>query len=85
MVPPERYACIWEMFVSGNIPGERQRRKSQRSGGPKVYPFTGEQLDHMIQALRKLQDEYRRYPEFVGILEEYLATIERQKSSVEEM
>jgi len=76
MVPPSRMGCIWEMFVDGTVPGERQRRVSLRQGGPTSYPFTEIQFDRMIEELAKLQIEYHSCPKFPATIGDYIRTIQ---------
>jgi hypothetical protein len=83
LVPPDRMRCIWDMFVNGNVPGERERRHSHRSGGPKVYPFTQLQLDQMISALEKLKNEYPSCPELATVLDEYILNIQETKRGID--
>jgi hypothetical protein len=83
MVPPDRMRCIWEMFVNGKVPGERERRHSHRSGGPKVYPFTQFQLDQMISALETLKNEYPSCQELATVLDEYIVSIQETKTRID--
>ena len=85
LVPGERMSCIWDMFVHGKVPGERERRHSHRSGGPESYPFTQLQLDHMISALSKLKNEYPSFQELSIIVDEYIADIEEDKGRIQQL
>jgi hypothetical protein len=87
MVPYDRMPCIWDMFVHGKVPGERERRHSHRSGGPKgAYPFTEVQLDQMIGALAQFKAEYgSNHPDLAMILDEYIVTIQENKGKIEQM
>lgn len=85
MVPYERMPCIWDMFVHGKVPGERERRHSHRSGGPKTYPFTQLQLDQMIAALAQFKNDYAQHQDLSIILEEYIVTIQDHKGKIEQM
>jgi hypothetical protein len=86
MVPYDRMPCIWEMFVHGKVPGERVRRHSHRSGGPKTYPFTEAQMEQMISAIAQFKNEYGpNHPDLAMILDEYIVTIQEHKGKLEQM
>lgn len=85
MVPPERVPCIWDMFVHGKVPGERERRNSHRSGGPKEYPFTQPQLEQMIEALLQFKSEYQQHQDLAQIVDEYVFKIEEKKTQVQQL
>jgi len=75
--------CIWDMFVNGKVPGERERRHSHRSGGPTVYPFTQLQLDQMISALETLKNQYPSCRELTTVLDEYILNIQETKQGID--
>mmetsp|Transcript_19549 Transcript_19549/g.27111 ORF Transcript_19549/g.27111 Transcript_19549/m.27111 type:complete len:271 (-) Transcript_19549:152-964(-) len=80
----ETYQCIWELFVlNRNVPGEKERRSSLRSGGPVTYPYTAEQVEYMIQSLIQLRDAYAHVGEFYGLMQEYLGALVYKKREVE--
>jgi len=86
MVPYDRMPCIWDMFVHGKVPGERERRHSHRSGGPKTYPFTQLQLEQMIAALAQFKNDYGgQHPDLAFILDEYIVTIQEHKGKIEQL
>lgn len=85
LIPPERITCVWDMFVNSKVPGEAERRHSHRSGGPEVYPFTSDQLDHMIAALKKLKNDHRDSPELAMVLDEYVVTIQQTKFRIDQL
>ena len=85
LVPPERMTCIWDMFVNGKVPGEAERRHSHRSGGPEVYPFTPDQLDHMVTALEKLKMDHRDSRALVMVLDEYVVKIQQAKNRINQL
>jgi hypothetical protein len=86
LVTDSQYKCIFELLVQdGHIPGEKERRKSHRQGGPRgEYPYTNVQLEYMIQTLVQLRDEYQqKFPQLYQLLQQYLAEIVERKKQVE--
>ena len=83
MVSLDRYDCIWEMFVKGNVPGEKERRGSHRSGGPKKYLYTTDQLDYLLSELRMFQQEVAgRLPQLAELLQTYMDDANQQKANI---
>jgi hypothetical protein len=85
LVPEERIDCIWNMFVNGRVPGEMERRKSRRSGGPASYPFTTQQIELIMQALTSLRDSYHFSSKLGVILESYINTANEVKQRIDQM
>jgi hypothetical protein len=83
MVPHHHINCIWEMLVKGTVPGEKERRKSLRTG-PSEYPYTSSQLEIMIQSIQRLRTEYQAsYPPLGDAMDFYLAEIEQLKARIQ--
>ena len=85
MVAPDKISCIWDMFVNSKVPGEMERRHSHRSGGPIEYPFTSEQFDQILCALKTLKNEYHDSIDLSVILDEYYASIQETKAKLDQL
>lgn len=86
MTPTTELPCIWENFVNkGQVPGEKARRQSHRSGGPRSYPYTEDQLNYALQALRQLKNESSTFAQLAALLDEYIDDIEQRKVHLAEI
>lgn len=83
MVQRHQVDCIWEMLVKGTVPGEKERRKSLRSG-PSEYPYTSTQLEFMKQSIQQLRNDFQaNYPPLGDAMDYYLSEIEQLKAKIQ--
>ena len=84
--PKDQFPCIWDLFVKGNVPGEKARRHSHRSGGPSSYPYTEDQLHFALLSLRNLQQEQgNNFPALSTLLGRYIQDMEERKTSLDNL
>jgi hypothetical protein len=74
LIEPEKFCCIWEMLVD--------KSKVLQSTKKKKPIYTAEQLEAMIQALVKIRDNSKSFPEFYKLMDEYLGNIVATKRAV---
>ena len=65
---PEDIPCMWD-YVVNSRGGEIQ---SHRTGGPKLYPYTDEQIDMIVLELSAIG---KNYPEMANIMNDYIAEV----------
>ena len=65
---PEDIPCMWD-YVVNSRGGEMQ---SHRTGGPKLYPYTDEQIDMIVSELSAIG---KNYPEMANIMNDYITEV----------
>ena len=78
---PEDVPCVWDYIVNsrGDMSTTGKTPQSKRSGGPKYFPYTDEQMDTMIHYLSSLS---KLYPVELGaMMDGYVVDVIARKAA----
>eukprot|EP00558_Chaetoceros_sp_UNC1202_P002303 CAMPEP_0197234784 /NCGR_PEP_ID=MMETSP1429-20130617/2440_1 /TAXON_ID=49237 /ORGANISM="Chaetoceros sp., Strain UNC1202" /LENGTH=544 /DNA_ID=CAMNT_0042693271 /DNA_START=258 /DNA_END=1892 /DNA_ORIENTATION=+ len=77
---PQDIPCVWDFVVEGKSVGAKQPA-SHRSGGPKHWPYTDQQLETLLSYFSSLK---RLYPVELGpIMDSYVVNVIAQKVALQ--
>mmetsp|Transcript_33260 Transcript_33260/g.47218 ORF Transcript_33260/g.47218 Transcript_33260/m.47218 type:complete len:341 (-) Transcript_33260:130-1152(-) len=87
LVPEKDLPCLWRKTVGTSAPPEfadPKMRKKLLSQPPK-YPFTLDQMDQMMQAIKLVKKEFDSVPQVSDLLNEYNRQITTAKRAVQKL
>jgi Sulfotransferase domain len=87
LMPDPSLGCLWNKIIGESSPnlvkGKKKQAAAAAPGGYARYPYTLENLDNLVDALKKLKKDHASVPQLSAALSDYVKKVTTAKRKVE--